>query len=461
MDMVIQDKIVDLLEQERYFEAGTLLDRYLRLEGKDEFYYLAASDIRLGMEDYDHVVSLLDEAMDTGIQGPLVWERLADALVGLEDYETARDWLERVLNSGDLEDADEPRVMFDLGRCAVALQDYPAAVQYFEDILLEEDNPETRFLLAMSYGELGNYVRMNDIFQQLIVDPDYTERILEYLIYQEDPGLLTDYLDAMDVSDVQRLAALAQHWMTNGDLEEAARTMECLYREDGNPDSLAAAALFAGQQGLTAYSRRLFRELMNLGPAEGEDLLGYALIRLEALEVQEYAPCTVKNHVMRILEAAGNEPDVVIQAARFCLNNDLARMAHTLLQNMPRDLNCQQSLAWCHLRSMVCLQIEEYQEAYRCLKDHKGEKDRMYRKNLAIASYCTGRAPEALRESLAILPDGIGAIIAFLIYDERGEQDKAAGVIHQMQKALAKEEPIEDLSNFIGFLEEIAEKTAA
>lgn len=460
MDMLIQDQIVECIEQEHLFEASTLLEKYLRLEGKDEFYYLAGSDIRLGYEDYQGVCTLLEEAMETGLTGPLIWERISEAEIGLENYDQAGFWLEKVLESQDLGQEDEPRILFDLGRCAIAQGNYEQAVKHFEDILLEEDNEETRFLLGMSYGELQMYERMDDAFLGLLDKPEYRDRILEYMMYQDSPEILLDYLDQADFTEFDRLLAFSQYWLNHNSPLDAAEVMEEAWTLEHDPEVLASAVVLYGQAGDIRHGRRLFHVLMDVEKPE-TDPGHFTALQLEALEEMQYTDRTCRKYLEAILRKGGDDPDSTMQCAQFCLNHDMADVAYKILSRNPENMPLTRSLEWCRLLSLACLQIEHYQEAYHCLKAHQGLKDRMYRKNLAIASYCTGRSREALHESLAILPDGIGAIIAFLVYDERGEQDKATEVIRQMQKALAKKEPIEDISNFIGFLEEIAEKTAA
>ena len=460
MDMFIQDQIVELLEDECLSDAAALLEKYLRLEGKDEFYYLASSDVRLGYEDYEGVITLLEEAMDTGISGPLIWERMADAKIGADEYESARSYLEMVRDSGEMDPGDEPRILFDLGRCAIAAEDYRQAVQHFEDLLLEEDNPETRFLLGMSYGELEQYDRMDDAFLGLLADPEYKERIMEYMVYQDNPDVLVDYMFRSQLPEFDQRMTFSQFWLYHDSPLEAAEELEEAFALRREPEILTSAVILYAQCGKTAKARRLFRQLMALDvPSQDPEL--YAGLSLEALEVLEYGEKTCRGFVRTILARTGHSPEAVLCCAQFCLNHVFSDMAYELLQNQPEDLESALSAQWSELKTRACLQAEFYQEAYHCLKANPAPQDRLYRKNLAIASYCTGRSREALTESLAILPDGIGAIIAFLVYDERGEQEKAADVIRQMRRALAKEEPIEDLSNFIGFLEEIAGKTAA
>ncbi|MFN1222386.1 hypothetical protein, partial [Enterococcus faecium] len=59
----------------------------------DDFYYLSLSDLLLFQGMYEDVLILMEDAKNNGYDDELFYERRADALIGLDRFDDALDYL--------------------------------------------------------------------------------------------------------------------------------------------------------------------------------------------------------------------------------------------------------------------------------------------------------------------------------------------------------------------------------
>jgi tetratricopeptide (TPR) repeat protein len=411
----------------------------------------------MGIEEYEKVLNLMLEAEDAGYEGPLIYERKADALCHLERYAEAIPLLKACANDPETEDTLHD--LFLLGRCYMAVNDYKNAVQCFEDILLEVDHNETIFLSGMCYYFLGNKDRMTSAFDKLIHNEEYQELILEFLTVQDDSDLFIRFVGQAGLDQVTDAVLRARHfilkddlYMASGFLEDAAKTNDVdelylllayIYTQMGNPAKARKNAL--------AVLKKACPDKM-----EPEELTR----RLHALELADYSPGYVRRHINKFYPSCKSNPGCVLMLADTCLRHDNAPLAYQMLEELDEDeLDIEMREDKEQMVIAAALGVGNYDEAYALL-EKKGEcDDREYQKSRTIASFYTGRSDEALERALKLMPDGIAAIIAFLIYDESGRTDKAAGILEQMESAISQDKEIDDIDNFIGFLESMAQDT--
>ena len=89
MQEKMQDLIIEQIENDDLENAEHSIQEYCFEYGKDEFYYMASSDVLLANEEYDYVIELMNDALEDGIENDIVYERLGDAYFGLQDFENA------------------------------------------------------------------------------------------------------------------------------------------------------------------------------------------------------------------------------------------------------------------------------------------------------------------------------------------------------------------------------------
>ncbi len=204
MQEKMQDLIIEQIENDDLENAGQSIKEYCFQYGKDEFYYMASSDVLLANEEYDYVIELMNDALEDGIENDIVYERLGDAYFGLQDFESA------IQNFKQCHlEQDDPNLMhtiYMIGLSYFHLQDYAHAISYFEDVLLENETPEVLYNCAVSYLCIGKVSRAMDYFEKLL-DIDYLiEPICQELIF-------ANYFDEAD-QIVQRTNMISKAFLS-------------------------------------------------------------------------------------------------------------------------------------------------------------------------------------------------------------------------------------------------------
>ncbi|MCF0105691.1 MAG: hypothetical protein HUJ53_02895, partial [Holdemanella sp.] len=150
-----EERIIENLENRNLKEAFSLIEDYHSLYGKTDFYYLALSDYYIFNHEYNKVIKLLNQALESGLESNEVYERLADAYFGLERYDIVLEYIEKC----DLVQ-DNPNYirLFELGGfCNFKLGNYKEAIQYYEDVLMEDQNSFPAYLFGgISYYMMGD-----------------------------------------------------------------------------------------------------------------------------------------------------------------------------------------------------------------------------------------------------------------------------------------------------------------
>ena len=136
--MNLQQEIIQLIENNNVEEAFYKIQQYQDEYGKDEFFYLAFSDILLFQGMFDQVILLITEAGNDGYENELFYERLADAYVGLERYEEAKKYLDMCSFDDDVQNS--LHISFLYGQVYLNQKEYQKAISSFEDVLLEIDS---------------------------------------------------------------------------------------------------------------------------------------------------------------------------------------------------------------------------------------------------------------------------------------------------------------------------------
>lgn len=452
MEPVKQDDIIDLLINEDYPGALHMLQQYLIMNPKDEFYYKAAIEARMGLEDYHGALHLVQEAEEAGLESAELLEQKGEVCLLLEDYDQALETAERCLQLSQ-EGADEP-ALFLKGRAQLGKEDCKGAASTFEDILLETDDPDTRMLLAVAYESLGKVDRMIENLDAIISDPDFHTRIFTLLIEHNDFDLLNHYLFSVyDYDDARICLWYSQYYMHYGELVYAA---DCLYDAATllkDEIMLAHAAFIYARNERQTKARKLFRQLINIKYSRSaHDPVEYVTIRLALLAELDYTKGWYEKYFRMIMDKAPHNPKVRLQAIADVLDHGDADLARELLAKWKFPKNCREEVQL--LQARVYLLGEEYDEAYTLLSQHH-HPGRTWKKNLAVAAFNTHRDDEALSLAKELMPDGSMAIIAMLVYERKQDPQKAAGILKQIMYAQKSGQDVPELNAFLEFLMQV------
>ena len=451
MEMTLRDRIIDKLEAEDYPSAKQLLSEYLRLEEKDEFWYLASSDVMIGLEDYDGIVPLLEEALASGIDTMELRDRLAEGWIQQEKPEKAISILEECLNDPELDEEQEISLKTSLGRAQLLADRFEDAIQSFEDVMLEQNSLEVSFMAGIAYHNIGKIERMDDNFKNLCVDVDYILAPIDYLSEVGDVENLERYMDMYDMDDEHRALYLSKAYMAREDHENAVIHLEKFARISQDPAAMVQAVKLHAELGHLDKARRLYIMAEKIPwQSHVEPLPLYLSVRLFMLSFLEYKPAQLTSHLDRIIDHSDNMSLAALYCAQFAYAHGLYNYALSLLEPAsypPEDRDQARYLAGqCYLGQGL------YNSAYDVMNPIRSIDDRGFIKDMAIASYCSGHSRKALKLAKELMPDGVAALIAVSIYEERDNTAETDKIVKQMIELQKKGQLVEDMDRFMDYI---------
>lgn len=448
MEIVNRDTIIDHLIEADYPGVLQMLQKYLIKESKDEFYYLAAVDAHLGLEDYHGALHLIQEAEEAGLATEDMLLRKGEALLMLDEYQEALDIAEDLLMSDNNE--QEIEVLFLKGRAELALGQASEAALTFEDILLEKEDPETRMLLAFAYNELDKLDRMQENLDMIIQDPEFENRIFEMLAQRDDIDLYHENLCKANLLEEGCYYWMYYFYFTNKQPVQAADCLSKAGHLSGDEEMLQEAGCLYASVGHIEEGRKILKQLEThpyhescLEPSQ------YVRNRLHLLAELDYTSAWYEKHFYKVVDSCRQDPRAMQQAIVCALDMNRLDIAETLLKNTkfpPEEKQMTQLLT-----ARLLLLQKDHAKAYRILKQNR-HPDRMWKKYLAVAAYNLTKDEEAASLIDELMPDGDIAIMAILLYMHHNMPDRIVGIVKQMLEALESGQDVENVSDYLDFL---------
>lgn len=279
----MQDLIIEQIENDDLENAEHSIQEYCFEYGKDEFYYMASSDVLLANEEYDYVIELMNDALEDGIENDIVYERLGDAYFGLQDFENA------IQNFKQCHlEQDDPNLMhtiYMIGLSYFHLQDYDHAISYFEDVLLENETPEVLYNCAVSYLCIGKVSRAMDYFEKLL-DNDYLiEPICQELIFTncfDEADQIAQKTNMISSASLSRIKA--DYLFTNNRLDEALPyILEALKEINSDALKYNLASIYEKNNDFD-NANILFHEIIENYELKDDEPFDFVLAHTEALK---------------------------------------------------------------------------------------------------------------------------------------------------------------------------------
>lgn len=449
----LQGKIVSLIEQDQHEQALEYLDQYLNKYGKDDFYYLAISDVLYGMELYDQVIDMMHQCMDAGYESSIVFERLADAYIAKEDYDSALLWLKQCDFGTDNEEGLHN--LFSLGVCYMQKEDYKRAVSYFEDVLLDSDSLQATLKAGMCYWNLGKQKRALEYFDKCLVDQDTLKEVCLFLSVQDDYDVLEHYLSYLNNRDFALLHEIEFH-IYHHNHQKAVNLLLELLENDQNVYLYTILADTYQQMNESALAQTYYRKAIhteNEMENQADHIIG---LYLYALNHTNYSVTTTRKYLKKYLNRYPNNPDVYFQVIQFLFRNqDFSYLNYLLCQQEhPAFYNLEDEYRFVYFQVESCLYVDHYEQAYKILKKYPERKDKLYQKQLAVVSFYTKRFNECIDLSVPLLPDGLLASLLIFIFNEYEDEETKKSLIDFMSKAMQTEENIEDIEVYKTVLKE-------
>lgn len=449
----LQEKIVDLIENDLTEEALEALDLYQKQYEKDDFYYLAYSDVLFAMGLFYDVISTMQDCIHAGYAASIVYERIADAYIAVYDYAQALEWLLKC----DLETESEEGLhnLFSLGLCYMELQDYKKAVSYFEDVLLDSDSPQAKLKAAMCYWLIGRRKRAIEYFDELAYDQAMAMQICMFLGKQDDYELLLHYLTQVQDPNFIPIQKI-EYFIYHKQYEEAIELLLELLEEDPNVylyTVLADTYKELGNEKVAIYYYRKAVNTENGYETEPRKIVG---LYLYALERAHYALSSNRKYLKTYLKTYPQDVDIYFQVVSFYFNTQDYHALNVLMTQSEHPIFYNQSdeYKFFYYQIESCFYDDHFHQAYRLLEQHLDERnDKLFEKQYAIACYYTERFEKCIHYAKRWLPDGMLATLCFYIYKEHGMRKEAEQIRDLMHNAIEANEQIDDLEVYLSTLE--------
>ena len=449
----LQEQIVNFIENDEYENALECLDTYHRQYEKDDFYYLAYSDVLFAMGLYNDVIETMLECIDQGYEASIVYERLADAYIALFQFQEALHWLHQC----DLETDSQEGLhnLFSLGHCYMQLEDYKQAVSYFEDVLLDSDSNQAKFNAAVCYWNIGKQKRAIEYFDDLVYNQYFMMQVCMFLGKQEDYNLLLHYLSYIQ-DPFFVLVQKIEFFIYHKQYHDAIDLLNELLAE--NENAYLYVILGDTYRSLENFDRAQLNYRKALHTANNFETEPEKIVDLYlyALENANYKPSSNREYVKKFLKQYPQDVNVYFQIVSFYFRmEDYYAVNHLMLhQEHPVFYNKEDEQKFFYYQIESCFYVDHFKQAYTLLKTYKQERhDKMFEKQYAIANFYTKRYEQCIHYAKKWLPDGMLATLCIYSLKELNREDEIQSVFDIMDEAIENQQLIDDIDVYLTTLE--------
>lgn len=430
-----REEIIELLNEQQVSRAREKLDEYADTVGRDDFYHCALADIWSLEGSYMEVIGFLLEYLPSAQSQNLLYARLGEAYFEMEDFDSALMWLEK---AEPYDHDEEMGNLFLMGKCWLLKSDFRRAARCFEDILLEEEDDNTRYLAACSWLRAGRTSRADEYFDRLADKPEFTARICFELAFADDEQLMQKYTVRIP-DEAQRLYSWTHYYLLRDRVQEAEKALDDYdgRRGPGFYNNMGELWNMAHHR---KQARAHWRSALSASLDDNVETLGQIAAKLEALQSLGYSEGHQDRTVLRIFrETRGMDRDCLFLLLDYCDINNLDHAMFTIAwkgEFGELDEVLQRALVGYQLQS--AFNTKHYEKAWLILSDYPYEKNRSLDKYLAIAALHTGRYEQAARVARTLMPDGQMAVVLFYCLSRERRYADAIQVCNQMDGLLAE-----------------------
>lgn len=454
--MNLQQEIIQLIENNNVEEAFYKIQQYQDEYGKDEFFYLAFSDILLFQGMFDQVILLITEAGNDGYENELFYERLADAYVGLERYEEAKKYLDMCSFDDDVQNS--LHISFLYGQVYLNQKEYQKAISSFEDVLLEIDSDPIYYYAAIAYWKVKKYKRALEYFDRISGREEIVEGICDFFIEEKDEEHFLRYVEKIH-GEEQKEYYKSDFYLSVKDYEKAEQCLIGIVKKYNH------AALY--NQLLVVYQetkqikkqRSVERKVLRLLPDGTMDEESFVDMKLAALLNLKYTEATVAKYIDQMLEQSEQKNRVFVKLASFLCSEDYYRSAFRFLYtNVPNNLSEEEYVFTTRLRIYVRLLRKEFGCAYKEFQEYLKYKPLEKDLEVDYATTCLylRHYEEALKTARLHPMDGRMAAICLYCYNMLGKTEEEFALLDQINHDLDQGKEFKNIDYVIDALDLLA-----
>lgn len=446
--------IMEALEEFETDLAQELLDSYEESYGEDEFWHIVSIDIAEQQSDPESMLDAIHTAQNFGIDDDELALRYGRFCYMIGHPEEALEYLKECNFE---EDTDQEFYKTHLeAYCSLIAQDYPAAVDKLEDLLLDTDDYRIVILAALCYKELGKEERAREYLAKGLESrddfaPEYAELLGKYH-YDPDEILrhtrpLFDGLAGTRSNDSQSdmvaevLEAMA--WLESR--EEVTddfylRFGSYLDQEPENPVIAALQAVYHLHTGNSGRARTAWRKAL-VAPWENDEKQDviFLFFRLMALDALDYSTQTAFKHLRKMWNeqpVAMLRMELMMYATYHGFKGLLTMMVKEA--NRPVMQSRAEECAYDLARAKAYIELERFGKASDLIyalwdEMHENTEYLVLASGMAVIVHDQDLL---IRTARILMPHGIAAFHLLEFYDMEENTDACMQVQEAMKRAL-------------------------
>nr|WP_304968623.1 hypothetical protein [uncultured Dubosiella sp.] len=434
--MTLQDEIIDAIQNNELDDAFHKIQEYEQSYGHDDFYYLSLSDLLLFQGMYEDVLILMEDAKNNGYDDELFYERRADALIGLDRFDDALDYLKMCTLGEDPE--EDLHILYLYGQVYLNKEDYKMAVQYFEDILLEVDTPSIYCYAAIAYWKLGKKARSLEYFERAKDDEESLTQICLFLKEEKEEKSFFDFVQCIPEEDY-RIHLISDYYLETEAYEQAVSYLE--EKIEAHPLMIFYVKLLGLFEQLNQPDKMKHyeRKILRLPIDDTMTRINAIEMKLIALQRLHYRDETIKKYIKEFMTMSGNDKHVFFAIASFLMNGRYIKVASKFLYAYEFvGLTKEEKAYLTRIRIFTALSLSDFYKAYdefQALKQYQTiDEEFMY--DYAVACFNSHHVNEALEIARQRYQDGRMAALCIAGYDLTEQFDEQAELLGDIHKLL-------------------------
>lgn len=435
----LQNEIIQCIEDQDIPEAYSLLMQYVDEYEMDTFYYYSYSDILLAVQDYASVLTLLNHIEEPN---DLVYERLADAYFGLEEFSNALHYYLKCDYHTDQEYSY--RILFMIGASYYNLEQYDKAIPFFEDYLLDKNEEDAYFFCANCYFLTHDLQRANDYYKEL-KSQESIINLLSFLVYHPNDALFTMYIHKLQDQNTKFMMNI-HYCIQTYHIEEAIDYIES-YSIDSIYKSFAYGLIYEHEQNTDKmnlfYSEVIASEITSF---EDCDLFIDSMYKVND---QYY----VRNNILKLYPFANESYHVFIEILRFYHDCGFYEECIDFYYNN----DCNDNVDQVQIDNLMVSALNALNEFEMLLDYIENDVTNPFVSSIqflkAKALYGLQEYEDAIEVAKPYMPDGNMAIIIISAYFRLNEMDQANDLIFDMLEQIEHDDSIPGSQYFLDFME--------
>ncbi|MDX8418387.1 tetratricopeptide repeat protein [Absicoccus intestinalis] len=448
----LQNQISQFIIRDQKDLAFDYLEIYKREFGKDVFYYLSYSDLLIQIEDYETVIQIMEEALGHHMHNSLIKERLADGYFGKNQFKKAQ----MIYQQCDI-NADDPsalHIRYMLGLCAMKLQQYPQAISYFEDVLLDQSqNKKALYYCGIAYGlENREHLCKEYLKRYIQLEPKGIYDVCEKFLWLKKLDLAFEFIQQIH-DPCRQKEYLIQYHISKDDVSQAIAIAEALYKEVPNLRHLDELASLYDRNKAYDQANQLYDTLIHMPDDDSLSMLQSIQFHLSAYQRTQNR--NYKKYILMHLQDAKKDMDIFLYIFHFAQVMQDMELSEWFIDQKPFFHDIRQEQEYYRLVMRYYLRTHKYEEGFKYLQTMDPESFEDYYKLRVVFEFYLCQFDQVFQHYQMAMPNGLVAYMAFVSMGLLHKEGEATDFLAHFMDYANENPDTEDLDIFYELLEDI------